>query len=117
MKRLGSILVVLRMGNVDLEEGNNAPMARGGDLQNVSHIRQVDGEQDQYVEPIPTGFIDPAGKPVAMMMGVPRGGGMPAYSPMGGMGNAPVRPGRSPRRGPRNGPDLAATLAGAADRG
>lgn len=87
----GTILAVIRVGNMDLETADPMPMAVNGIVRPISHVRQVSGKDDQFVAPMPVGFIDSKGKPTAMMMGAPRAiGGVPAYNPISGVGGTPV---------------------------
>ncbi|MDA0834646.1 MAG: hypothetical protein O2955_05255 [Planctomycetota bacterium] len=94
--RRGTIMVVLRMGNMDLETpqvaqpmGPNAGFGEEGNIEQVSF--KFDGEKGQHVPPMPIEFAEggPYGVPPAMMMGGPGGPGMPAYDPVAGA-NAPM---------------------------
>lgn len=89
--RRGTILAVVRVGNMDLETPDSkAIVAADGSVQQASHIRQVDGEQGQFVAPMPIEGIGARGNgiPPAMMTGVPGGPGQPPYNPVSG-GPAP----------------------------
>jgi len=87
----GTILAVLRVGNMDLETADPMPLAVNGQIQNISHVRQVSGQNGEFVPPVPTGFINADGKPTAMMMGAPRAiGGVAAYNPISGVGGTPM---------------------------
>ncbi len=89
--RRGTILAVIRVGNMNLETAEPMPVTINGEVRPVSHIRQISGENDQYAEPVPIGFIGADGKPTAMMMGAPRAiGGVPAYNPISGVNGTPV---------------------------
>lgn len=85
--RRGTILAVLRIGNVDMETADaKGVVGPDGSIKQASHIRQVDGEKGQFVAPMPiegTGAVGHA-IPSAMMMGVPGGPGMPAINPVTG---------------------------------
>jgi hypothetical protein len=88
----GSIMAVLRIGNKDEEmpAGSSATAATEGDVNQVSY-RQVDGEQGQFVPPMPIG---PAGEyqpriPGAMMVASSGYPGQPAGYPVAGV-NTPV---------------------------
>jgi len=90
--RRGTILAVLRVGNMDMESPEvGAMVSPDGTIQQASHVRQVDGEKGQLVAPLPIAGIGANGHsiPPAMMMGVPGGFGQKAYNPVAGMGPAP----------------------------
>lgn len=93
--RRGTIMAVLRMGNMDLEmpgQPNMLPaMGQGGEIQKASHIEQVDGEKDQFVAPVPIGaHVSHQGSvPGDMMMGGPSRPGQPPYDPIVGAYGAP----------------------------
>ena len=81
--RRGTIMAVLRIGNMDLE----MPGQNGAPVTAVSHIEKIDGEQGQFVEPMPIGPAGvPSGMPNAMVMGGPSYPGGPAYNPVSGVG-------------------------------
>jgi len=89
--RRGTILIVLRIGNMDMESPEvNAMVAPDGTIQQASHIRTVDGEKGQLVAPMPISGIGARGNsiPPAMMMGAPGGFGQPPYNPIAGGGPA-----------------------------
>lgn len=89
--RRGTILAVLRVGNMDLEiPGAGTVVAADGSIQQASHIRQVDGEQGQFVPPMPVEGMGARGNsiPGAMMTGLPGVPGTPAVNPVSG-GPAP----------------------------
>ena len=92
----GTIMLVLRMGNMDMEMpaangGNaNSAMWQGGVIP-VS-LTKVDGEKGQHVPPMPIG---PAGNgslnvPGPLMMAGSGRPGMPTASPVAGMGSIPA---------------------------
>ncbi len=81
--RRGTILAVLRIGNVDLEMSG-----AGAEVSQASHA-VVDGMNGQLAEPMPIGPIGAGSAvPSAQMMGGPSYPGMPPYSPVTGF-NAP----------------------------
>ena len=82
--RRGTILAVLRMGNMNMESPEvGAVVSADGSIQQTSAIRQVDGEKGQLVAPMPIAGIGSVGNaiPPAQMMGAFGGFGMPAYNP------------------------------------
>ncbi len=91
--RRGTIMVVLRVGNKNLEQhaGGSNPMAGDEDgWQQVSY--NADGEKGEIVPPMPieesgNSF---AGVPGPMMVGGPGGPGRPAYNPISGVGGTPL---------------------------
>jgi hypothetical protein len=90
--RRGTILAVLRLGNMDMETPDSQTvMTADGQIQQASHIVQVDGEKGEHVPPMPIEGMGARGHsiPPAMMMGAPGGPGQPAFDPIGGMGPAP----------------------------
>lgn len=92
--RRGTIMAVLRVGNMDLETGNDQPgeAAQMGGLTQASHIQVVDGEEGQYVPPMPIGAVGgPNGRvPGPMIMGRPGAPGQMAVHPVSGVGPTPV---------------------------
>lgn len=94
--RRGTIMAVLRMGNIDLEmpgQPGMLPAAANGGIQKASHIQQVDGEKDQFVAPVPIGSHIGAGQggvPSDMIVGGPAGPGRPPYNPVAGMHGVPM---------------------------
>jgi hypothetical protein len=90
--RRGTILIVIRIGNMDLESPEvNAMISPDGTIQHASHIRQVDGEKNEHVAPMPIAGIGANGNsiPPAQMMGVAAGFGQPPMNPVTG-GPAPM---------------------------
>lgn len=82
--RRGTILAVLRVGNMDMESPEvGAAVAADGSIQQASHVRLVDGEKGQLVAPLPIAGIGSIGNsiPAAQMMGAQAGWGVPAYNP------------------------------------
>lgn len=89
--RRGTILAVLRVGNMDMESPEaTAMISPDGSIQQAGHIRQADGEKGQLVAPMPISGMGANGHsiPSAMMMGLPGAPGMPAVNPVLG-GPAP----------------------------
>jgi hypothetical protein len=86
--RRGTIMAVLRVGNMDLE----MPGQMGGAVQQTGHIVQVDGEEGQFQPPLPIGPFSHGGSavPGEMMMGGSGGPGQPAYDPVVGASGAMV---------------------------
>lgn len=76
--RRGTILAVLRIGNMNPEMPRMSAIPGG--IQQTSHIKTVDGTQGAYVAPMPIGF-GPNGKgnipPAMMMSGLGRPGSHP----------------------------------------
>ncbi len=91
--RRGTIMAVLRVGNMDLETGNEpAATAQAGGVSQTSHIQTVDGEKEQFVGPVPIGAVGGrnGGVPGPMIMGRPGAPGMMAVNPISGIGPTPV---------------------------
>ncbi len=93
--RRGTIMAVLRVGNMDLETGNEpaaAAAAQAGGLTQASHVQTVDGEKEQFVAPMPIGAIGGrnGGVPGPMIMGRPGLPGQMAVNPISGVGPTPV---------------------------
>ena len=103
--RRGTIMAVMRMGNMDLEvpgtaasqvqQANAAYLSEEGagsaTIQQVSYAA-IDGQLGQFVAPVPVagaGSPEP-GVPGPMMMGIPGGSGQPAFSPISGAPGMPV---------------------------
>ncbi len=92
--RRDTIMAVLRAGNMDLEmpgdRANMSALGYPGDIGLASH-RVVDGNNDQFVPPMPIGSIDGgiAGVPGPMIVGNAGPPGMPAYNPVSGVGGIP----------------------------
>ena len=83
--RRGTILAVIRCGNMDMESPESTAMMQpDGTIQQATHIRQVDGEKGQIVAPLPISGMGAPGNsiPAAMMMGAPGAFGQPAYNPI-----------------------------------
>src|SRR5262249_31277377 len=97
--RRGTIMLVLRIGNMDLETpdapkpGPAASNANGsGELQTVAYNEVADGEKGQFLAPVPIGPITMpgGGVPPEMMMGAPGHPGYLAVNPISGVGGTPV---------------------------
>ncbi len=85
--RRGTILIVIRIGNMDMESPEaTAMIAPDGTVQQASHVRVADGEKDQHVAPMPISGIGARGNaiPSAMMMGTAGMYGQSAVSPVDG---------------------------------
>ena len=90
----GTIMVVIRIGNMDLEMPGAGPgvdgafMPRDG-IQQASH--SVDGEDGQFLPPLPIEFLHCGvhGVPGPMIMGGSSLPGMPAMNPVAGIGPVP----------------------------
>ena len=85
--RRGTIMAVMRIGNMDLEMPGDA----NDMIHTVGHVQTISGEHGQFVEPMPIGpaGID-SGVPNGMVMGGPGGPGMPPYNPVAGIGGVPA---------------------------
>lgn len=91
--RRGTIMAVLRVGNMDLETGSDAPV--GGPAEAVtqtSHIQKINGEAGQFAPPMPIGSVGGrnGGVPGPMIMGMPGQPGQMAYNPISGVGPTPI---------------------------
>ena len=86
--RRGTIMAVLRLGNMDLETPEQAGMqGRNPQVDQVS-MQEVDGQKGQHMPPMPIGGIGirGGGIPPAMMMGGPGAqGGAPFCGPISGV--------------------------------
>jgi len=87
-ERRGTIMVVLRVGNMDLEMPNRGPGPRGGDAQQVGYW-SADGEKGEHVPPMPISIDGMHGVPGPMMVGGFGGPGRPAYNPISGVEGMP----------------------------
>ena len=85
-ERRGTIMCVLRMGNMDLEMPNRA--ADGG-LQQVNYWA-ADGDKGEHVPPSPVAIDGGYGVPGPMMMGGFGGPGRPAFNPISGVEGVPT---------------------------
>jgi len=91
--RRGTILLVLRLGNMDMESpDSNATVAADGSIQPASHVQRVNGEAGQFAAPVPIEGIGARGHsiPPAMMMGAPAAPGQASYNPVTGQMPAPL---------------------------
>ena len=95
--RRGTIMLVLRVGNMDLETASTGPGPAGGAaLLMPGGIRPVafqaavgpDGAQGQFVPPVPIAIMDQGmpGIPGAQLMGQPGGPGLAGINPVSGIG-------------------------------
>jgi hypothetical protein len=92
--RRGTIMAVIRMGNMNLEMPN-APGIQVGQAQEAQgEIAQVSGEAGQFVAPVPIGGYKGVGLgggvPADMMVGGPSGPGRPPYDPIAGVAGVPM---------------------------
>jgi len=89
-ERRGTIMCVLRMGNMDLEMPvvGMGPDAAGA-VEQVSYW-SVDGTAGQHVPPVPIAMEGALSVPGPMMMGGPGGPGRPSYNPISGVGGTPT---------------------------
>jgi hypothetical protein len=96
--RRGTIMAVVRMGNMNLEMQSQPQLEMGqvgpdGQVQQVSHVRKVNGNDGQHVPPMPVGGylgVGRGGVPADMMVGGPAGPGQPPYDPVVGMQGVPM---------------------------
>ncbi|HWL11199.1 MAG TPA: hypothetical protein VNQ76_22515 [Planctomicrobium sp.] len=92
--RRGTIMAVLRLGNLNLE----IPGGIGDVSSHYGHpsgIQRVNGEEGQFIGPMPVGNHLSNGQigsgvPGDMMMGGPAGPGRPPYDPIVGMNGVPM---------------------------
>lgn len=84
--RRGTILLVVRVGNMDVETAENCLNAGPG-IHQASHIQTVSGLEGNYAAPMPIGGIGAYGNsiPPAMMVSGPVYPGQPAAGPAWGM--------------------------------
>ena len=91
--RRGTILVVFRMGNMDLEAPKATAAANNGNEGiDQASFRVLDGDKKEFAEPLPIApaSIGVSGVPAPMVVagyGLP---GMPGGSPVSGVGGVPV---------------------------
>lgn len=92
--RRGTIMAVLRVGNMDLETGADTPAVagNGAPVTQTSHIQVVNGDAGQFVAPQPIGAVGGrnGGVPGPMIMGMPGQPGQMAYNPISGVGPTPI---------------------------
>ncbi len=93
--RMGTIMVVIRMGNMDLEmPGAMQVSGQGpnGEVWPASHVQQVDGEEGQWAAPMPIGDFtnDGSGVPTDVLVAGPSGPGGPPFDPISGMYGGPM---------------------------
>ena len=84
--RRGTILLVIRIGNMDVETAENSQHGGAG-IHQASHIKTVSGLEGDYAAPMPIGGIGANGNsiPPAMMVSGPIYPGQPASLPVWGM--------------------------------
>jgi hypothetical protein len=89
-ERRGTIMVVLRLGNMDLEMPNQSaqPTPEGAAVTQVSYW--ADGDKGQHVPPTPIAVAGNMGVPGPMIMGGPNGPGRPGMNPISGIGGTPT---------------------------
>lgn len=96
--KMGTIMAVLRMGNMDLEmpspinmPGQESVMLGPNGIQQASHFGVVDGAEGKLMPPLPIGpaGVGRNGVPSAMIVAQSGLPGMPAGGPIAGV-NAPV---------------------------
>ena len=98
--RRGTIMVVLRVGNMDMQTATTGPapndgaaMLGPGGIRPVSFNTAVtaDGAKGQFVPPTPISVMDQGmpGIPGPMLMGQPAGPGQPGMNPIAGVGGTP----------------------------
>lgn len=94
----GTILVVLRVGNMDLETASTPAakigavrMGPGGISQIAYETVTADGDKGQHVPPQPIAVMNGGlpGVPGPMLMGAPAGPGLPGVNPVSGSGGTP----------------------------
>ncbi len=89
-EKMGTIMLILRFGNKDLEMNPLTTMAADGTLQQVSYT-VLEGAEGQFGAPTPIAYLSPdfQGVPSAM---IAAGYGVPGEAPMpiAGMGPTPV---------------------------
>jgi len=93
--RRGTIMVVMRMGNMDLEmpDRNGGPGAMGDNTEvNQVSYRVLDGNAGQHAPPMPIAGSPSgiAGVPRPMIMAGAGAPGMPATGPIAGVGPTPM---------------------------
>jgi len=90
-ERRGTIMLVLRVGNMDLEMPTGAADADAdaADIQQIG-FWQADGEAGQHVPPAPIKVEGGMGVPGPMIVGGSGGPGRPAMNPISGVGGTPA---------------------------
>lgn len=95
--RRGTIMAVIRMGNMDLEmPGDPGAVSQvideEGNIKHVSHVVNVNGEEGHHYPPVPVGgYLNiGSGVPSDMMVGGPAGPGRPPYDPIAGVNGVPM---------------------------
>jgi hypothetical protein len=90
--RRGTILAILRMGNMDFEMPHGALAGRPGDAISQVSYRYLDGAKAEYAEPMPISATEVGLSAVPAPMIVSSSGlpGLPASHPIAGVGGTPV---------------------------
>ncbi len=91
-ERRGTVMLVLRVGNMDLEMPNGPDAGDGvvpGGIEQIG-FWQADGEAGQHIPPFPIKVQGGMGVPGPMMVGGPGGPGRPAVNPISGVGGMPT---------------------------
>ncbi|MDB5387474.1 MAG: hypothetical protein JWM11_3120 [Planctomycetaceae bacterium] len=91
--RRGTIMAVLRVGNMDLETGLEAPPPGGNEaVTQTNHIQKISGTAGQFAPPMPIGTVGGrnGGVPGPMIMGMPGQPGQMAFNPISGVGPTPI---------------------------
>lgn len=92
-ERRGTIMLVIRVGNMDLEMPNGLatedPEGDDGAVEQIG-FWQADGDEGQHVPPAPIKVQGSMGVPGPMIVGGPGGPGRPAVNPISGVGGTPV---------------------------
>lgn len=92
-ERRGTIMLVIRVGNMDLEMPNGlANEDAEGDDGSIEQIGfwQADGDEGQHVPPAPIKVEGHQGVPGPMIVGGAGGPGRPAMNPISGVGGTPT---------------------------
>ena len=92
-ERRGTIMLVIRVGNMDLEMPNGLatedPEDDDGAVEQIG-FWQANGDEGQHVPPAPIKVEGNMGIPGPMIVGGPGGPGRPAVNPISGVGGTPV---------------------------
>ncbi len=92
-ERRGTIMLVIRVGNMDLEMPNGLatedPEGDDGAVEQIG-FWQANGDEGQHVPPAPIKVEGNMGIPGPMIVGGPGGPGRPAVNPISGVGGTPV---------------------------
>ena len=92
-ERRGTIMLVIRVGNMDLEMPNGLatedPEGDDGAVEQIG-FWQANGDEGQHVPPAPIKVEGNMGIPGPIIVGGPGGPGRPAVNPISGVGGTPV---------------------------